>query len=122
MTSWMVDHLRPDVPMHFTAFHPDFKMTNRPPTRAETLSRAPRIALANGVRYAYTGNVHDSVGGSTCCHGSSITLIERDGYALGQYRLSDDGPCQNCGAPCPGIYQEPVGTWGARRRPVAISD
>jgi pyruvate formate lyase activating enzyme len=122
MTSWVVDHLGPDVPMHFTAFHPHFKMTGRPPTPAETLSWARRIALANGVRYPYTRNVHDRQGGSTCCHGCGITPIERDRYALGQYRLSDDGRCQNCGAPCPGIYQGPVGTWGARRRHVAIID
>src|SRR5947209_4621469 len=69
MTTWVVEHLGPDVPMHFTAFHPDFKLLDRPPTPPETLVRARRIALGNGVRHAYTGNVHDSDGSSTRCHG-----------------------------------------------------
>ena len=68
MTRWVVEHLGPDVPMHFTAFHPDYKMLDVPPTPPATLTRARQIAIDNGVRYAYTGNVHDEEGGSTFCH------------------------------------------------------
>jgi pyruvate formate lyase activating enzyme len=122
MTSWVVDRLGPDVPMHFTAFHPDFKMTDRPDTPRATLSRARRIALANGVRYAYTGNVHDTEGASTYCPGCGVRLVERDWYELGEYRLTGDGHCQNCGTRCPGVYEGPPGAWGARRHPVHISE
>ena len=92
MTRWVVAELGPDVPMHFTAFHPDYKMLDRPPTPAATLSRARRIALANGVRYAYTGNVHDEAGGTTHCHNCGQRLIGRDWYTLTAWHLTDDGP------------------------------
>ena len=122
MTSWVVGHLGPDVPMHFTAFHPDFKMTDRPCTPPETLSRARHIALANGVRYAYTGNVHDTEGGSTYCSGCGARLVERDWYRIGDYCLTDDGYCRSCGTRCPGVYDGPAGTWGPRRLPVRVPD
>ena len=120
MTRWVVDHLGPDVPMHFTAFHPDFKMLDRGPTPASTLPRARRIALANGVRHAYTGNVHDSDGSSTYCPGCGDQVVERDWYRLGDYRLTDDGHCQECGTQLPGVYRGRPGTWGRRRLPVRI--
>lgn len=120
MTSWVVERLGPDVPMHFTAFHPDYKMLDRPPTPASTLTRARAIALANGVRYAYTGNVHDSAGGSTYCAGCGTRLIERDWYRLGGYRVTADGCCEACGAPLPGDFAGAPGTWGPRRLPVRL--
>ncbi|HXZ83249.1 MAG TPA: AmmeMemoRadiSam system radical SAM enzyme [Acidimicrobiales bacterium] len=120
MTSWVVDHLGTDVPMHFTAFHPDFRMRDRPATSRQTLRRARRIALANGVRHAYTGNVRDTEGASTYCSTCGIRVVERDWYTLGEYRLTSDGRCENCGTQCPGVYRGPVGTWGARRLPVNI--
>lgn len=120
MTAWVVEHLGPDVPMHFTAFHPDFKMLDRPPTPPETLARARRIALANGVRHAYTGNVHDGDGQSTYCHGCGTRVIERDWYRLGEYGLDDDGGCQACGTGLPGIFDGPAGGWGPVRRPVTL--
>ena len=122
MTSWVVDHLGSDVPMHFTAFHPDFKMTDRPPTPPETLSRARRIALANGVRYAYTGNVHDPEGASTYCPSCRSVVVERDWYELGRYGLTDEGCCQACGEVIPGRFDGAPGRWGARRRPVVITE
>ena len=79
-TKWIVEKLGPDVPLHFTAFHPDFRMLDKPHTPPATLTRARQIALANGIRYAYTGNVHDGDGGSTWCHGCGQLLIERDWY------------------------------------------
>ena len=120
MTRWIVERLGPDVPVHFTAFHPDWKMLDRPPTPPATLTRARRIALANGVRYAYTGNVHDSEGGSTFCHGCGALLIERDWYELGAWTLTGDGRCRACGAPCPGVFDGRPGDWGRRRLPVRL--
>src|SRR5437763_5503923 len=118
MTRWVAEHLGPDVPMHFTAFHPDFKMHDRGPTPPETLTRARRIAVANGVRYAYTGNVHDSDGSSTYCHGCGAMVIERDWYVLGRYDVSATGECRRCGTPLPGVFDGEPGSWGARRLPV----
>jgi pyruvate formate lyase activating enzyme len=121
MTRWVVERLGPDVPMHFTAFHPDWKMTDVPPTPPSTLTRARAIAIGNGVRYAYTGNVHDAKGGSTYCHACGARLIERDWYEIGEYALTDDGCCTACGTRCAGVFDGPAGNWGARRRPVHIA-
>jgi pyruvate formate lyase activating enzyme len=120
MTRWVVEHLGPDVPMHFTAFHPDWKMRDRPPTPPSTLSRARRIALANGVRYAYTGNVHDPGGQSTSCASCGLLLIGRDGYTITSWGLGDRGACEACGATCPGVLEASPGGWGARRLPVRL--
>ena len=120
MTRWVVDELGPDVPMHFTAFHPDYKLLDRPPTPATTLSRARAIALSNGVYYAYTGNVHDEAGGSTRCHSCGERLIGRDWYTLTAWNLSDDGRCRRCGTACAGVFDGPPGRWGARRLPVRL--
>jgi pyruvate formate lyase activating enzyme len=122
MTRWVVDRLGPDVPLHFSAFHPDYKMTDVPATPPSTLARARRIAMANGVRYPYTGNVHDRDGGSTYCHGCGARVIERDWYTLGAWHLTNDGRCTACGTPCAGRFEGPPGTWGARRLPVRLAD
>jgi pyruvate formate lyase activating enzyme len=122
MTRWVAERLGPDVPMHFTAFHPDYRMLDVPPTPPETLSRARRIALANGIRYAYTGNVRDPAGGSTYCHGCGVCVIERDWYTLGAWRLTGDGRCSACGTACAGRFGGAPGTWGARRMPVRLAD
>ncbi len=120
MTRWVVDALGPDVPMHFTAFHPDWKMMDTPPTPPDTLTRARDIAMANGVRYAYTGNVNDSAGGSTWCSSCGALLIERDWYRLGRWGLNESGGCAACGQALPGVFEARPGTWGARRQPVHI--
>ena len=121
MTRWIVERLGPDVPVQFTAFHPDYKMLDVPPTPPETLARARRIALANGVRHAYTGNVFDAEGGSTYCAGCETAVIERDWYRLGEYRLTDDGCCLLCGTQLPGVFAGRPGTWGPRRLPVRLA-
>jgi pyruvate formate lyase activating enzyme len=121
MTRWVVDHLGADVPMHFTAFHPDYRMLDVPPTPPETLQRARRIALANGVRYAYVGNVHDRAGDTTWCPSCATAVIERDWFRILTYRLDDHGSCTTCGTQLPGLFDGPVGTWGARRLPVRIA-
>ncbi len=121
MTQWAVENLGPEVPWHFTAFHPDWKMTDIPPTPAATLMRARRIAMKNGLRYVYTGNVHDEDGGSTYCHHCNAKLIGRDWYVLTAWHLDKDGKCKSCGTPLPGVFEERPGTWGARRMPVRLS-
>lgn len=122
MTRWIVDELGPDVPIHFTAFHPDFKMRDTPATPPETLRRARKIALANGLYYAYTGNVHDRDGGSTYCHYCGERLIERDWYQLGDCRLDHAGHCQSCETPLHGRFDGPPEQWGARRLRVVMAD
>ncbi len=117
---WIVGQLGPDVPVHFTAFHPDFRMLDKPHTPPETLTRARDIAIANGIRYAYTGNVHDRTGGTTWCHHCSQCLIERDWYTLGDWHVTADGRCDKCGTSVPGLFEREPGTWGARRQPVVL--
>ena len=121
MTAWIADRLGPGVPLHFTAFHPDWKMLDRPRTPAATLTRARDRALDNGLRYVYTGNVHDARGGTTACHGCGRALIVRDWYVLEDYALGGDGRCPDCGTRCAGVFDGPPGRWGARRLPVRIS-
>ena len=122
MTQWVAEHLGPHVPMHFTAFHPDWKMLDTPATPASTLGRARRIARAAGIRHAYTGNVHDADGGSTYCHGCGELLIGRDWYVLSDWNLTDDGHCVRCGTRCDGVFDGPPGDWGAKRRPVRLAE
>ena len=120
MTQWVVENLGTDVPMHFSAFHPDWKMMDKPPTPPSTLGRARQIARENGVRFVYTGNVHDAEGGSTWCPDCGQLLIERDWYVLGQWNLDHKGCCSNCGYQLPGVIEDRPGTWGSRRLPIAI--
>ncbi len=122
MTQWVVTELGPDVPMHFTAFHPDWKMQDVPSTPFEKLVQVREIALKNGVRYAYTGNVHDTKGESTYCHQCGTKLIGRDRYVLSEWNLTDDGYCKFCGAKCAGVFEGLPGDWGAKRQPVRLSD
>ena len=121
MTQWVVEHLSPDVPMHFSAFHPDWKMRDHPSTPPETLRRAREIALKNGVRYAYTGNVHDKKGDTTYCHACGEALIGRDWYELLSWDLGAKGTCRHCGTSCAGVFEETPGNWGSRRLPVRLS-
>ena len=120
MTRWVVENLGDSVPMHFSAFHPDWRMLDHPPTPAATLTRAREIAVSNGVRYAYTGNVHDASGGSTYCHRCGQVLVGRDWYELGTWNLDGGGACKSCGCALPGVFEARPGDWGAKRRPVRI--
>jgi pyruvate formate lyase activating enzyme len=122
MTRWIVRNLGPDVPVHFTAFHPDWKMRDAPPTPKETLARARSIAHANGLRYAYTGNVEDREGGATLCHACGFRLIGRNGYWITGWNLTEDGRCPSCGERCSGVFESAPGRWGARRLPVRIQN
>ena len=118
-SDWFAANLGPDVPWHFTAFHPDFKMLDKPRTPPATLARAREIARAKGLKYVYTGNVHDRMGGSTWCPACGALLIERDWYELGAYNL-DGNRCRACGCEIAGRFERQPGTWGARRLPVRL--
>ena len=122
MTRWVAEALGPDVPIHFTAFHPDYKMLDYRSTPPATLSRARKIAMGNGLRYAYTGNVHDEEGGTTFCHSCGERLIGRDWYVLTEWNLTPEGNCGSCGTPLAGRFESAPGHWGARRLPVRLRD
>ena len=124
MTTWIVDNLGPDVPLHFTAFHPDWKMMDTPPTPGNTLTRSRRIALTNGLNYVYTGNVYDPAGSSTYCSGCGELLIGRSGYELGEWNIvvkREQASCADCGTPLAGVFEARPGQWGSRRAAVRIS-
>jgi len=121
MTQWIAEKLGSDVPLHFTAFHPDWKMLDRPPTPPATLTRARRIALANGLQFVYTGNVRDREGGSTWCPECGARVIERDWFQLGDWQLTESGACRNCGRQIPGVFAGAPGDWGARRLGVRLA-
>ncbi len=121
MAEWIMTNLGPDVPLHFTAFHPDYKMMDKPGTSFETLRKAREIALSKGLHYVYTGNVHDSSGSSTYCPSCRKLLIERDWFELGQYNLHNRNECAHCGTRIAGHFDEVPGHWGAKRVPVRLS-
>ena len=119
MSRWILSNLGSDVPVHFTAFHPDFRMLDKPPTPPATLSRAREVALRSGLRFVYTGNVHDRDGDTTFCTGCGEPVIERDWYKLIGWNLAHDR-CRSCGTICPGVFADRPGDWGARRVPVSL--
>ena len=121
-SQWVADHLGHDVPWHFTAFHPDYKMRDRPATPPATLIRAHAIAASYGLRYVYTGNVHDPERGSTHCPSCGAIVVGRDWYRLTTWALTADGHCAECGTPCPGVFDGPPGSWGSRRLPIRLGD
>jgi len=120
MCEWCYDNLGPDVPLHFTAFHPDFRLQNRPPTPPETLLKCYDVGRSCGLNYVYTGNVHDLRHQSTYCPKCHQVLIERDWYVLGRYQLNDSR-CGHCGHEIAGRFDRAPGDWGARRQPVRIA-
>ncbi len=122
LCAWIAENLGVDVPLHFSAFHPDWKMRNHPRTPHATLLRARAVAQQHGLRYVYVGNVHDAEGSSTYCPGCGACLIERDWYQLGTWALDNDGHCQHCGAQMAGVVDGPPGQWGRRRLPVRLQD
>jgi pyruvate formate lyase activating enzyme len=121
LSEWIVEKLGPDVPVHFTAFHPDWKMRDIGATPPDTLMRARDIARRAGLRYVYTGNIWDEAGQSTYCHACGACVIGRDGYTITSWGLDKDGHCASCGEPCQGLFEHAPGRWGARRAPLVIA-
>ncbi len=119
LCEWVLRELGPEIPLHFTAFHPDFKMTDIQRTPAETLSRARKQAKKMGIRHVYTGNVHDISGQSTYCGGCGELLIERNCYTLGTFNLVE-GACKSCGEVLAGRFEAEKGNWGAKRQALRI--
>jgi pyruvate formate lyase activating enzyme len=119
--TWIMRELGPNVPLHFTAFHPDYKLDDLPPTPAATLTRARNIALDAGLHYVYTGNVHDDIGGTTFCAACHAPLIVRDWYDIRDYRVTADGRCPVCAAPLAGRYESFAGHFGRRRIPLRVA-
>jgi len=119
---WFAENLGPDVPWHFTAFHPDFKMTDLPPTPASTLTRSRAIAMEEGLHYVYTGNVHDREGGTTFCPNCRAALVVRDWHRIESYRLTLEGHCPDCNAKIPGRFEafDAKRQWGRKRIPVMM--
>jgi pyruvate formate lyase activating enzyme len=120
LATWVAEHLSLDTPLHFSAFHPDWKMRDIPPTPPETLSMARHIAKEMGLKHVYTGNVHDTEGSSTYCTNCGKRLIERDWYQLGDWHLTNSGQCEYCKTPLTGRFNGPPGIWGCKRQPVYI--
>ena len=121
LCDWFVENMGPETPLHFTAFHPDFKMQDIPRTPPETLSRARQQALAAGLRHVYTGNVHDKSGQSTYCAGCGQLLIERDWYNLGVWNLTEKRECRFCKMPLAGHFAATADKWGAGRQQINIT-
>ena len=117
LSRWVMEQLGPDVPLHFTAFHPDWKMLDKPPTPSATLRTARRIAREAGLRYVFTGNAHDPAGQSTYCHGCGALLIGRDWYELSDWNLTAEGCCSACNTRCAGIFEPAAGHLGSAPAP-----
>lgn len=121
MTDWIAANLGEDVPVHFSAFHPDYKILDKQRTAESTLLRAREIAQKNGLRYVYVGNVHNKEGSSTYCHNCGEMLIGRDWYLLSDWNIDYSGHCKHCGTQCAGVFSGPPGNWGRKRVPVTFA-
>jgi pyruvate formate lyase activating enzyme len=121
MAAWIARELGPRVPLHFTAFHPDYKLDDLPATPPATLARARRIAQEEGLKHVYTGNVHDTEGGTTFCDQCHAALIVRDWHRILQYDVTDDGRCPHCAAVLAGRFEPYRGSFGSRRIPVRLA-
>jgi len=120
MSQWINKELGPDVPLHFSAFHPDHKMPDVPATPPSTLVRARDIAMKEGLQYVYTGNVRHEAGDTTYCPGCRAPLIVRDWYQIKRYRLTPGGHCPDCGTGVAGRFGEQAGDFGRQRIPIMI--
>ncbi len=121
LSRWVFEHLGPEVPLHFSAFHPDFKMQDIPATPPATLTRARQIARDAGLQFVYTGNVHDLAGATTTCPKCQAALVRRDWYQILDYRITPAGTCPDCDTAVPGRFRpEGAGSWGRKRLPVRL--
>lgn len=117
---WIIKNLGPDVPLHFSAFHPDYKMRDKSHTPPATLKRARSIAMDKGIRHVYTGNIHDPEGGTTYCHECKTPLIIRDWHKIQKWSVDDEGRCKKCQTEIAGVFDGPPGDWGRKRVPIRI--
>ena len=122
LTQWVFEALGPDVPLHFTAFHPDYKMMDKPRTPPETLIRAWKIGRKNGLHHVYTGNIYHEPTGSTYCPGCGTKVIGRDWHQLSDWGLGQGGHCTGCGTAIAGRFEPRPGTWGRQRKPIRLTD
>lgn len=122
LVDWLIIHTGPDVPLHFSAFHPDYRMMDKSRTPATTLRRARQIALDAGMHHVYVGNVHDKEADSTYCPSCKEPVIGRDWYELSEWKLTDKGECQHCSTPLAGVFDGPPGSWGRKRQRVWLQD
>ena len=120
MGRWVMSELGPDIPHHVTAFHPDWRMRDVPPTPPATLLRAREILRGEGLHHVYTGNISYRPGEITYCAGCGLELIERDRYEILRYALTETGACTGCGEVLPGVYDKAPGHFGPRRIPVRL--
>lgn len=116
MCAWILENLGDSVPLHFTAFHPDFKMMDKPRTPASTLRRAREIAKSMGMRYCYVGNVYDDEGQTTYCPNCGKVLIRRSWHDVLEYHLSENR-C-SCGQRIPGLFTSGAAGSALKRRRV----
>ena len=100
---WVLKNLGDSIPLHFTAFHPDFRMTDKEKTPAETLNRSRRIARSMGIKYCYVGNIHDTEGQTTYCPECKESLIKRDWHDVYSNKIKE-GKCFNCGTSIAGVF------------------
>ncbi|NMM44433.1 AmmeMemoRadiSam system radical SAM enzyme [Rhodospirillaceae bacterium KN72] len=122
LTQWVSETLGPDVPLHFTAFHPDYRMRDKPRTPVETLLKAHAIGKAAGLNYVYTGNVHHEETGSTYCPQCGTKVIGRDWYTLSDWGIGQGGHCTHCGGVIAGRFEPKPGDWGPKRKPVRLAE
>lgn len=121
LSAWVMQELGPGTPLHFTAFHPDYRMRDKAPTPPETLFRAHRIGRAAGLHYVYIGNIHHEETGSTYCPGCGARAIGRDWYEITSWGLGQGGHCTNCGHAVAGVFEDKPGDWGRKRQPVRLA-
>ncbi len=121
LSTWIMEKLGANVPLHFSAFHPDWKMRDKPRTSPGTLRRARQIARQHGINHVYTGNIHDTDGDTTYCSNCGEALIVRDWYQLKSWKLESGSQCPNCGTGCIGVFESHPGDWGAKRQPVRLA-
>ena len=122
LSQWVMEHLGPDVPIHFSAYHPDFRMLDKPRTPPETLLAAHRIAKQAGLNHVYTGNIHHPPTDTTYCPGCDEPLILRDWYELNSWNIGQGGHCKSCGTAVAGVFDDQPGTWGRKRQPVRLAN
>lgn len=120
LTKWIVNNLGSDIPLHFSAFHPDYRLRQLPPTSHQSLKQAREIAMKNGLNYVYLGNVRDQENTATYCSHCGKTLISRTAYELKEWQIDEAGCCSYCGSKIPGVFEDQPGSWGNRYQRIGI--